>query len=34
MMYNYSNNDQPFKGDNGPLIGLLTWPDTNNAQTG
>ena len=31
MMYNYSNNDQPFKGDNGPLIGLLTWPDTNNA---
>ena len=31
MMYTYSNNDQPFKGDNGPLIGLLTWPDTNNA---
>jgi TonB-linked SusC/RagA family outer membrane protein len=32
MMYGYSNNDQPFKGDNGPLIGLLTWPDTNNAS--
>jgi len=31
MMYGYSNNDQPFKGDGGPLIGLLTWPDTNNA---
>ncbi len=32
MMYAYANNDQPFKGDNGPLIGLLAWPDTNNAQ--
>ena len=31
MMYGYSNNDQPFKGDDGPLIGLLAWPDTNNA---
>lgn len=31
MMYAYQNNDQPFKGDNGPLVGLLTWPDTNNA---
>jgi TonB-linked SusC/RagA family outer membrane protein len=32
MMYAYSNNDQPYKGDDGPLIGLLAWPDTNNAQ--
>jgi TonB-linked SusC/RagA family outer membrane protein len=31
MMYGYSNNDQPYKGDDGPLIGLLAWPDTNNA---
>jgi TonB-linked SusC/RagA family outer membrane protein len=31
MMYTYSNNDQAFKGDNSPLIGLLAWPDTNNA---
>jgi len=31
MMYSYQNNSQPFKGDNGPLIGLLTWPDSNNA---
>lgn len=32
MMYAYQNNDQPFKGDDGPLIGLLTWPDTNLAS--
>ncbi|MEO7082905.1 MAG: SusC/RagA family TonB-linked outer membrane protein [Gemmatimonadaceae bacterium] len=31
MMYSYSYNNQPFKGDTGPLIGLLTWPDSNNA---
>ena len=31
MMYSYENNDQAFKGDDSPLIGLLTWPDTNNA---
>ena len=31
MMYSYSNNDQAFKGDDGPLIGLLAYPDTNNA---
>ncbi|MDB4900706.1 MAG: hypothetical protein JWN53_2514, partial [Gemmatimonadetes bacterium] len=31
MMYTYSNNDKSFKGDNSPLIGLLAWPDTNNA---
>ena len=32
MVYTYENNDQPFKGDDSPLIGLLAWPDTNNAQ--
>lgn len=31
MTYTYDYNDQPWKGDNGPLIGLLAWPDTNNA---
>jgi TonB-linked SusC/RagA family outer membrane protein len=31
MNYSYNDNDQPFKGENGPAIGLLTWPDTNNA---
>ena len=31
MMYTASNNDQAFKGDDGPLVGLLAWPDTNNA---
>jgi TonB-linked SusC/RagA family outer membrane protein len=32
MMYSNSDNDQPFKGDNGPLIGLLVWPTTDNAS--
>jgi TonB-linked SusC/RagA family outer membrane protein len=32
MMYTYENNAQPYKGDDGPLVGLLAWPDTNNAQ--
>ncbi|HEY6220472.1 MAG TPA: SusC/RagA family TonB-linked outer membrane protein, partial [Gemmatimonadaceae bacterium] len=31
MMYTNANNDMPFKGDNGPMVGLLLWPDTNNA---
>ena len=31
MSYAYEFNNQPFKGDQGPLIGLLVWPDTNNA---
>lgn len=31
MMYAYSNNDVAFKGDDSPLIGLLAWPDSNNA---
>ncbi len=32
MGYTYANNDQPYKGDNGPLIGLLLWPKTDNAK--
>ena len=32
MQYAYDNNDQPLKGDGGPLLGLLVWPDTNNAK--
>jgi TonB-linked SusC/RagA family outer membrane protein len=32
MTYAYSNNDQPYKGDSGPLIGLLLWPQTDNAK--
>ncbi len=31
MVYSYDNNDQVFKGDNGPLLGLLVWPSTDNA---
>jgi TonB-linked SusC/RagA family outer membrane protein len=31
MSYSNENNDQPFKGDNGPLLGLLVWPATDNA---
>jgi TonB-linked SusC/RagA family outer membrane protein len=32
MSYSYSNNDQVFKGDGGPLLGLLVWPATDNAS--
>jgi TonB-linked SusC/RagA family outer membrane protein len=32
MIYSYANNDQAYKGDDSPLIGLLAWPDTNNAS--
>jgi len=32
MGYTYANNDQPYKGDNGPLIGLLLWPQTDDAK--
>jgi TonB-linked SusC/RagA family outer membrane protein len=32
MGYTYANNDQPYKGDNGPLIGLLIWPQTDDAK--
>jgi TonB-linked SusC/RagA family outer membrane protein len=31
MAYTYSNNDQTFKGNTGPLIGLLVWPQTDDA---
>ncbi|MES2622031.1 MAG: TonB-dependent receptor plug domain-containing protein, partial [Bacteroidota bacterium] len=30
--YTYSNNDQARKGDGGPLLGLLAWPQTDNAK--
>src|SRR5262249_37447708 len=29
--YVYANNNKAFKGDDSPLMGLLAWPDTNNA---
>lgn len=32
MQYAYQNNTQPYKGANGPLIGLLVWPQTDNAK--
>ncbi len=32
MGYTYTNNDQSFKGVGGPLIGLLVWPQTDNAS--
>jgi TonB-linked SusC/RagA family outer membrane protein len=32
MSYSYSNNDMPWKGDNGPLLGLLLWPQTDDAR--
>ncbi|MEO8577224.1 MAG: SusC/RagA family TonB-linked outer membrane protein [Gemmatimonadales bacterium] len=32
MGYTYATNDQPYKGDGGPLIGLLVWPQTDNAK--
>lgn len=31
MGYTYAKNDQSFKGVGGPLIGLLVWPQTDNA---
>ena len=31
MAYTYANNNQVYKGDIGPLIGLLLWPQTDNA---
>lgn len=31
MLYSNAINDQPMKGDDGPLIGLLVWPATDNA---
>jgi len=32
MIYANESNRQPFKGSNGPLLGLLVWPSTDNAQ--
>lgn len=32
MSYSYSSNDQAFKGSNGPLLGLLVWPQTDDAK--
>lgn len=32
MTYSYTTNDQPYRGTNGPLIGLLLWPQTDNAK--
>jgi len=32
MAYTYNNNDQVYKGDIGPLIGLLLWPQNDNAK--
>ena len=31
MQFAQADNDQALKGDNGPLIGLLLWPQTDNA---
>lgn len=31
--YSYSTNDQSFKGTGGPLLGLLIWPQTDDAST-
>ena len=32
MAYTYANNDQVYKGDIGPLIGLMLWPQTDDAR--
>ena len=32
MSYTYANNDQPFKGAGGPLLGLLVWPQIDDAK--
>jgi TonB-linked SusC/RagA family outer membrane protein len=32
MAYTYADNDQVYKGDIGPLIGLLLWPQTDDAK--
>lgn len=31
LMYAYDNNNQPFKGNGSPLLGLLSWPQNDNA---
>jgi len=32
MIYSYANNDQVYKGDIGPLMGLMLWPQTDDAR--
>ena len=32
MTYGYATNDQSYKGEGGPLIGLLVWPQTDDAK--
>ncbi len=32
LQYAQADNDQAYKGDNGPLIGLLLWPQTDDAK--
>jgi TonB-linked SusC/RagA family outer membrane protein len=32
MAYSFTDNDQSWKGANGPLIGLLLWPQTDDAK--
>jgi TonB-linked SusC/RagA family outer membrane protein len=32
MAYTYADNRQSYKGDGGPLLGLLVWPATDNAE--
>src|SRR6266545_2071772 len=32
MMYTYTNNNQVYKGDIGPLMGLMLWPQNDNAK--
>jgi TonB-linked SusC/RagA family outer membrane protein len=33
LQYSIADNNQPYKGANGPLIGLLLWPQTDQAST-
>jgi len=32
MIYTYANNNQVYKGDIGPLMGLMLWPQTDDAK--
>ncbi len=32
MIYTYANNNQVYKGDVGPLMGLMLWPQTDDAK--
>jgi hypothetical protein len=33
MVYSYDSNEQPFKGDGGVFLGLLLWPQNDDATT-